>query len=596
MRDRQYRLMLIDDDPVFRLGLRTWLEKFPDLQIVAEASTSTLALEILEQEVANVQLDLVILGLSLGAKAQDQISGLELCQLLKANYSNLRILLLLNLNYEPVLVGAALQLGVNGYCDKGSATGVLLRAIRQVLADRTYLSDRDGMERDQNVLISPKQTISTVAVLRHNFRVSGLNQIDTALARVQTYLESKNLSQLEAMILQGRHRELRAVRWLVGQVLFPSHKNLAKTARAMENRVSPHSDTSIPSTANTATNTAIASSLSDHKNSAILQSYLFDATLAKLQTNLQNLTGIPLEIDILKSEKKRELIYIILRQFEEVLNDLRFAEIPEDQLPSKQVMILSQLWETATTNFFGKYYTLTVYDARSQHSQTVEMVTVMLADAEIVEMEILRKIPLISDLLAHLLFQAPLAINNIYYTAGTSEALARAEIILENLLIKIANAVIQPLLNHFADVEEVKQKFYDYRLIATREIERFRNNLSWRYRLEKYVIDPKAVFESRYDLFAFADLGIKQIDIYAPRTQELRKLEGIQLMVTLALELQDAISPRLRSALSFVGKGIVYVLTNVLGRGIGLVGRGVLQGIGSAWRDHDPRKSKSRIK
>jgi hypothetical protein len=33
------RILLIDDDPIFRLGLRTALEAFPDLQVVAEADT-----------------------------------------------------------------------------------------------------------------------------------------------------------------------------------------------------------------------------------------------------------------------------------------------------------------------------------------------------------------------------------------------------------------------------------------------------------------------------------------------------------------------------------------------------------------------------
>ena len=91
-------------------------------------------------------------------------------------------------------------------------------------------------------------------------------------------------------------------------------------------------------------------------------------------------------------------------------------------------------------------------------------------------------------------------------------------------------------------------------------------------------------------LLTFADRGIKKVSIYTPRNQELQNLEGVQLTVTLVLELQDAIAPRLKSAIAFIGSGFVYVLTNVIGRGIGLIGRGVVQGIGNAWQDSRTKK------
>jgi hypothetical protein len=95
------------------------------------------------------------------------------------------------------------------------------------------------------------------------------------------------------------------------------------------------------------------------------------------------------------------------------------------------------------------------------------------------------------------------------------------------------------------------------------------------------VNEPQAIFESRYELFVFAPRGIATISIYAPRGQELAQLSGIPLVITLAIEFRDAIAPRLQSLLSFLGSGVVFVLTQVIGRGIGLIGRGILQGIGS---------------
>ncbi|PMB02802.1 regulator, partial [Fischerella thermalis CCMEE 5328] len=128
---------------------------------------------------------------------------------------------------------------------------------------------------------------------------------------------------------------------------------------------------------------------------------------------------------------------------------------------------------------------------------------------------------------------------------------------------------------------DIKQNFYDRKLISTREIERFRNSLSWKYRIKNLVTEPKAIFESRYDLFVFAPRGIAKTSIYAPRRQELAELSGIRLLVTLGLEFGDAIAPRLQSLLSFLGSGVVFVLTKIVGRGLGLIVRGILQGIGS---------------
>jgi hypothetical protein len=179
----------------------------------------------------------------------------------------------------------------------------------------------------------------------------------------------------------------------------------------------------------------------------------------------------------------------------------------------------------------------------------------------------------------------PLAIDNNINDAGIQASEDRACLLLENLTIQMANAVMQPLLNRFGNLESIKSGFYDRRLLSSREIERFRNDLSWRYRIDRYIGEPQAIFESQYRLFIFTNYGIDRIAIYAPRPQELSQLAGIPLVVTLALETRDALSPRLKSASIFVGSSIVYLLTEVIGRGIGLIGRGIVKGIGNIWQE-----------
>jgi hypothetical protein len=420
----------------------------------------------------------------------------------------------------------------------------------------------------------PEQSI--VAIIRANLRLSGLRRIDQALTEVEANLANPNRDRINdriaKIVLAGQARELQAARWLVDRLWGE------KTAPVID---SVNNDPQIYEEV-----ASFEVELSDRKIKPLaVQASLWDKTVKKLQSSLLNSSKTPLEIDVLKDEKKRQLLYIALRQVEQSITDLRLAQISPSQLELKIPDILKGIWQETVINFFGKYYAL-----NDIANAEVNVVDVLLNDVAIIEAEFLEKIPQFDNFISHLLFETELIVDNATAAIGTTEAMQRVELILDNLIIQIANAVIQPLLNNFANSEEIKQSFYRYNLLATREIERFRNDLSWKYRLEKYITDPQLIFESRHMLLTFADRGIKRVGIYTPRNQELQNLEGVQLAVTLVLELQDAIAPRLKSAIAFIGSGFVYVLTNVIGRGIGLIGRGVLQGIGNAWQDSRTKK------
>ena len=597
MRDEIYRLLLIDGDRIFRMGMRSWLAQFSELEVVAEAETVAEAVEFLQGAGA---LDLVILDLNINAKnlesaAIDRQSGLELCQRLKSEYPQLPILVLSS-PQQSELVDMVLLSGVEGYCLKGNNPDELITAIRLVASGNQYLDDRQKLvsqpSNQANRLMRnlPEQTV--VAIVKRNFYLSGIRGIDRVLAEVKANLANTNSDQISdqitKMILAGQARELQAARWLVnrlwGQQTEPAMPP-ANTVSNLDEKYTVFDGEISDRTTTKANNTAQDQTEAQSRNNALaVQASLWDKTVNKLQSSLLNISKTPLEIDILKDEKKRQLLYIALRQIEQIITDLRFSQIQPSQLELKIPDILKSIWQETIINFFGKYYVLNNIDSE------VNVVDVLLKDEEIVQTEFLDKIPQFDNLLSHLLFETELVIDDSSAAIGTPEAMQRVEMILDNLIIQIANAVTQPLLNNFANIEEIKHNFYRYNLLATREIERFRNDLSWKYRLEKYIAEPQLIFESRHVLLTFADRGIKRITIYTPRNQELQQLEGVQLAVTLVLELQDAIAPRLKSAIAFIGSGFVYVLTNVIGRGIGLIGRGVVQGIGNAWQENRNKK------
>jgi Protein of unknown function (DUF3685) len=392
-------------------------------------------------------------------------------------------------------------------------------------------------------------------------RLSSLQQIEAALSALNTQLQSSQISAVERAILNGRRRELLAARWLL-QRLLPGTKS--------PNLIPPEPP-ELPK--------EIESFVPGRMTANQLQAEIFDRIAAKLQSNLDNLTATPLEIDILRVEKKRELFYLILRQIEGLLDELRYSQVSIEQLPAKQTEIWQDLWASVTIDFFGRYHTISIKDRQ------IELVPTLLQDRSIVQTEILTKIIQPIELLNYFLFQIPLTIDNTANSIDTHVTEARAGELLEHLTIIMATAIIQPLLNRCGNLEPIKSTFYDRRLLSSREIERFRNDLSWRYRIDRYFIQPQAIFESRYRLFIFSNYGIEQMTIYATRPEELAQLAGIPFAVTLALETRDAIAPRLKSATTFIGTVIVYLLTEIIGRSIGLIGRGIIKGVGNIWQE-----------
>ncbi|MBD0268073.1 MAG: DUF3685 domain-containing protein [Cyanobacteria bacterium Co-bin8] len=602
------RLMLVDEDPVFRLGLKIWLEQSAGFEVAAEASQGEEALALLaarcrpptdsEAEADEVEsepaadtlpdLDLVILDLGLGEGMPDQLPGLQLCAAIKSRYPTLPVLVLSS-RTEPVLQAAARQMGADAYGARGMPVRELAQLIEQLAEPQSQ-----GIEIQAPVMAAETFTRlvpGPLTALRISLRLSSLQQIEAAIAELSNAQRSGTSSTLSEALLAGRYRELRAARWLIKRILAtpgfsdqwspvtPAEPTSA--AAPPPQRIEPMAEANLPEPGRNLIPTT-SDRLSLQRGD--LQTVVFESVFRKLQSPLENISGLPLEIDILREEKKRELLFLTLRKLEDALDDLRQARLLPGQLTVTCPDILRDVWQAVITDFFGRYYTLEVGVLEQP------VVKTLLLEETTVQTAILNKIPQVPLLLGHLLFQEAMVVDGSAYLATTPEALGRSRLLLENLLIQVANAVMQPLLNRFADVEEIKKYLYQRRIMSTRDIERFRNDLSWRYRWDSLLNEPKAVFESQHRLLMLTERGIQTRFVYAPRQEELDRLSGLQLSVTLAIEARDAIAPRLRTTISFLGSGLVYLLTDVVGRGIGLIGRGILKGVGSAWNDPKYRR------
>ncbi len=122
------RILLVEDDELFRLGLRMRLQQETGLEIVAEAEDGETAVELANRN----QLDLVLLDVGLPG-----IGGIEACRKIKQQHPELPVLVLTSRSEKP-LIARLIEAGAQGYCLKGIPSESLLLALRSVAAGASW--------------------------------------------------------------------------------------------------------------------------------------------------------------------------------------------------------------------------------------------------------------------------------------------------------------------------------------------------------------------------------------------------------------------------------------------------------------------------
>ncbi|HEV2211395.1 MAG TPA: response regulator transcription factor [Verrucomicrobiae bacterium] len=123
-------ILLADDHPIVRAGIRAELEKLPDVQIVAEASDGREALELIKTH----QPRLVFMDISMRG-----LNGLEATARITREFSQTRVIIL-SMHHSEEYFWQALKAGAAGYLLKRAATAELAGAMQQVLGGEIYLS------------------------------------------------------------------------------------------------------------------------------------------------------------------------------------------------------------------------------------------------------------------------------------------------------------------------------------------------------------------------------------------------------------------------------------------------------------------------
>ena len=186
------KIIIADDHPLFRRGLKHALEETNDIQVIGESSNGEDLLSLIKDCIPEI----ILLDISMPGK-----SGLDLLKQLKSEYPKLPILILSVYPEEQYAV-RFLKAGASGYLTKESAAEKLAEAIRKIVGGGKYASPEviEKLAFDfSNSDKAPHETLSD-----REFQVFGMISIGKSLTEIglELSLSVKTISTHRTRILE----------------------------------------------------------------------------------------------------------------------------------------------------------------------------------------------------------------------------------------------------------------------------------------------------------------------------------------------------------------------------------------------------------
>ena len=198
-------VLIADDHPIFRAGLRQVIETTSPFRVVAEAGDGDEALAAIE----SVGPDVAVLDIDMPGR-----DGLEVAGALRDRRSPTRVIFL-TLHKDAWFLNAALDAGVQGYVPKESAVTEIAAAIRSVHAGRQYVSPVLSallINRGQHTETLAKElsaldvlTPTEMKVLKLVAEIKTTKEIADALCISPRTVESHRTSIATKLELHGSH-------------------------------------------------------------------------------------------------------------------------------------------------------------------------------------------------------------------------------------------------------------------------------------------------------------------------------------------------------------------------------------------------------
>lgn len=288
------------------------------------------------------------------------------------------------------------------------------------------------------------------------------------------------------------------------------------------------------------------------------------------KTNLSTKKGNQKQIgiDLLKTSLQKDLLAISTLKIEETYTKILEKNDPKAFMKKRGKVLLIQCIKSSCEDFLTKQYGYKVK----------------------IDLDVLKNSLYTKNLLreTELLFQVPFYVlldpssptfRLIYYPVYSYASESFIEALIDNIVLEISNCIVYFSIVKFSSVYAFRQTLYRSKFLSLRNFERFKNNLSWQLLTKVYLQRPLDLYNNRYEIFILRTNGIYCRTIYANRSSDVSSLKNFSLVTLVAVELKDFITSRLDETVYFVSKGVRFTLTSVFGQVIGLVWRGVIEGL-----------------
>ncbi|NJO97343.1 MAG: response regulator transcription factor [Pleurocapsa sp. CRU_1_2] len=185
------RILLVEDDELFRLGLVVRLQQETGIEILAEAIDGDTAVELTNQYLP----DVVLLDVGLPG-----IGGVEACRQIKQLHPNIPVLVLTS-HFKKQLIEQLIAVGASGYCLKGIEAETLILALRSVAAGaswwdaaitaeiRSAFKSTPVQEAKENNLLTSRETeiLALIAAGKSNNEIARQLHITIGTVRVHVH-------------------------------------------------------------------------------------------------------------------------------------------------------------------------------------------------------------------------------------------------------------------------------------------------------------------------------------------------------------------------------------------------------------------------
>ena len=404
------------------------------------------------------------------------------------------------------------------------------------------------------------------------FLLSGLDQINAEVNALNHRLEIFPQGGLQRLVTAGRLRELNMARKLLHTIWGSASPIHQFKPKPKQERLQIY--------------------LPKRGGNDILNQLQIE--LAKEFGSCSNFeTGYLLALEALLPERRLNLFESLLHEFKQLLeklstqNCLALTTIPSGDQPASDPWVQQQslLRQRALMKLVGAYTQL------PREGSLLPLAETLIGSANLdgEEPELCSLYPILIALIEG----KPLLIDGKLMAADQPFALLHLQTLVSNWLLRNGERIAKEVLEACSNWPELRRTMLPLELLPTRELDRLRNKINSLERWQNLFVRPVSIYESKRVFYSLRSGKFVSQVLIEPRDNELKTLLWWQQAITILLETRDALAPQLEILINRFGSLMVLLLTRVLGRAIGLIGRGIMQGLGKGMQNSNLSAEKS---